>query len=327
MQHTSIQKTTKKPAIPPRHLHNSSRRPMEVDSLSVRSRISPLLATLRRHLVANLLHTRRPRAPPSTSLPRWRKFHALCHKHLRLHLLLLVQHRNATHDWLRWQNDHWGVSRSYFPGVLPEYYRGYDSVVFWRYCLREDDEAQTKNADAVVLEECSGLPEGWAFVFDVQSWRYEEESYYWSQYSSAVDSAEDNERRRGNNICIILSKCIVLMPNIFLCKTQDLLHHFMEQTRQLFTWNTFYVNNCFISFKNWADCIFNYKKRCEFYQWNLSQNILFYSFVRWNLHINILSIYSMYWLLFLIFMQQGYIKKQVITKRKKILIKNSVSLQ
>lgn len=187
MQHTPIQKTTKKPSIPTRHLHNSSRRSVEVDSPSFRSCIPPLVASLRRHLVAHLLHTRRLRAPSSAPLSRRRKLHAMRHKHLRLHLLLLVQHRNATHHRLWWENDHRGVSRSHLLGVLPEYHWSHDPVLFRWYSFCKDDEAQAKDANAVVLTERRSLPEGWSFVSDVQSWGYEEESYYWSQYQGAVD--------------------------------------------------------------------------------------------------------------------------------------------
>lgn len=73
-----------------------------------------------------------------------------------------------------------------------------DTSVHGWHRVRENDEAQTQNANIAVFEARDCVPKRWATLFNVQSWRYAKESYNRGQYSSAVDPAEDHEGRRDS---------------------------------------------------------------------------------------------------------------------------------
>lgn len=102
-----------------KHLHRSGADQAQMDPFNVSDDPPDILVNLRRALVADLLHARRPPTEPPPSRPEEDQLHAVHPRSVRLHVLLPLQHRNPAHRGLRNQSHDGRVSRGHLPQCLP----------------------------------------------------------------------------------------------------------------------------------------------------------------------------------------------------------------
>ena len=148
------------PALPARHLHDPGGHSMAMDVALLQPELRPLVAGLRRDLVADRVQPRRLRGAPPAPLPDREQLDAVREQHILVHELLPVQHRDPAHDRLREPWHDRGMPGGDLRHVHPEHRRGDDPGVHGGNSVRQDEQAEAEDSNVAVLEKRGHLSEG-----------------------------------------------------------------------------------------------------------------------------------------------------------------------
>lgn len=182
--------------LPAGHLHHAGRLPVALDAARVRPLVRPLVAGVRRHLVADCVHARRPGADASAAAAVGERLDAVRVQHCVVHVVLSVLDRDAAHNWVRCANDDRRVPGGDLYDVLPVDLRRDGAGVHGRDCVRQDDATEAAHADVAVLAVRLRVPAGRAAGADVPRRRHAQESHHRGERAGAADQNAPDEGGR-----------------------------------------------------------------------------------------------------------------------------------